>query len=147
MEEKAKGISEDWMALWLGLFIFILSLGTFGGMDILGWGINTAVWTDPAKAMSPVSKTYQIVKGEITKIDGQKLTLKKADGKEETITIQEPTTALKVGDKYEKKGLSGIMALFLTYLAMLVIMGVGAKLLDADVGKFAIGFTAIFWIS
>jgi uncharacterized membrane protein YadS len=39
------------------------------------------------------------------------------------------------------------MALFLTYLAMLVIMGVGAKLLKADVQKFAIGFTAIFWIS
>jgi uncharacterized membrane protein YadS len=147
MEEKTKGISEDWLSLWLGLFIFILSLGVFGGMDILGWGINTSVWMDPAKAMSPVSKAYQPVKGEITKIDGQKLTIKKADGKEEVVTLKEAAPALKVGDKYEKKGLSGITALFLTYLAMLVIMGVGAKLLGADVRKFAIGFTAVFWIS
>ena len=105
MEEKAKGISEDWLALWLGLFIFILSLGTFGGMDILGWGVNTAVWTDPARAMSPISKTYQVVKGDITKIEGQKLTIKKADGKEESVTVKESTAALKVGDKYEKSGL------------------------------------------
>jgi uncharacterized membrane protein YadS len=147
MVEKAKGISEDWLALWLGLFIFILSLGVFGGTDILGWGINTSVWMDPAKAMSPVSKAFQPLKGEITKIDGQKLTLKKADGKEETITVQESTAALKTGDKYEKAGLSGIMSLFLTYLAMLAIMSVGAILLKTDVIKFAIGFTVIFWIS
>ena len=147
MVEKAKGISEDWLALWLGLFIFILSLGVFGGTDILGWGINTSVWMDPAKAMSPVSKAFQPLKGEITKIDGQKLTLKKADGKEETITVQESTAALKTGEKYEKAGLSGIMSLFLTYLAMLAIMTVGAILLKTDVIKFAIGFTVIFWIS
>jgi uncharacterized membrane protein YadS len=147
MAEKAKGISEDWMALWLGLFIFILSLGTFGGMDILGWGINTAVWTDPAKAMSPVSKTYQTVKGDIVKIDGQKLTLKKADGKEETITSKESTAALKVGDKFEKSGLSGLASLILTYLVMMVIMAIGAMLIGTDVKKFILGFTAIFWIS
>lgn len=147
MEDKKKGISEDWLSLWLGLFIFVLSLGVFGGMDILGWGINTNVWTDPAKAMSPVSKTFQGVKGEITKIEGQKLTLKKADGKEETVTVKEDTAALKVGDSYQKKGLSGTASLFLTYLAMLAVMGVGAKLLGTDVKKFAIGFTVIFWIS
>ena len=147
MHENAKGISEDWMALWLGLFIFILSLATFGGVDILGWGINTAVWTDPAKAMSAVSKTYQPVQGEITKIDGQKLTLKKADGKEDTITIKGSTSALKVGDTYKKPGVSGLTSLILTYLVMLVIMGTGAMLIGSDVRKFAIGFTAIFWIS
>ncbi len=144
---KKKGISEDWLALWLGLFIFVLSLFTFGGTDILGWGINTSVWMDPAKAMSPVSKTYQTVKGEITKIDGQKLTLKKADGKEETVVVKEDTAALKTGDKYEKAGLSGIASLILTYLAMLVIMSIGAMLIGTDVKKFAIGFTAIFFIS
>ncbi len=147
MEEKTKGLSEDWLALWLGLAIFVLSLFTFSGMDILGWGVNTSVWMDPAKAMSPVSKTYQAVKGEIVKIDGQKLTLKKADGKEETVTVKEATAALKVGDKYEKTGVSGIASLLLTYLAMLVIMSLGAKLMGADVKKFALGFTAIFFIS
>ena len=147
MEEKAKGMSEDWLALWLGLFIFVLSLFTFSGTDILGWGINTSVWTDPGKAMSPVSKAYKGVKGEIAKIDGQKLTLKKADGKEETITVTESTASLKVGDKYEKTGLSGFASLILTYLAMLAIMSIGAVLIGTDVKKFAIGFTAIFFIS
>jgi uncharacterized membrane protein YadS len=147
MEEKAKGLSEDWLALWLGLAIFVLSLFTFSGNDFLGWGINTSVWMDPAKAMSPVSKTYQTVKGDITKIDGQKLTLKKADGKEETITVKQDTAVLKIGDKYEKAGLSGFASLLLTYLAMLAIMSIGALLMGSDVKKFAIGFTVIFFIS
>ncbi|HXX58810.1 MAG TPA: putative sulfate exporter family transporter [Thermodesulfovibrionales bacterium] len=143
---KKPGISEDWLSLWLGLFIFILSLGVFGGVDILGWGVSNKVWTDPAKTLAPVSKNYQGVKGEITKIEGQKLTLKKADGKEETITVTEDASGLKVGDKYEKKGMAGIVSLLLTYLAMLIIMGIGAKALGANVGKFAIGFTIVFWI-
>ena len=98
--EKKKGISEDWLALWLGLFIFVLSLGVFGGVDILGWGISTKEWTDSSKAMQAVSKTFQGVKGEISKIDGQKVTLKKADGKEETLIVKEDASSLKVGDKY-----------------------------------------------
>jgi uncharacterized membrane protein YadS len=147
MEEKAKGLSEDWLALWLGLSIFVISLFTFSGTNLLGWGVNTSVWMDPAKAMSPISKSYQTVKGDITKIDGQKLTLKKADGKEETLTVTESTAALKVGDKYEKKGISGVTALFLTYIAMLVVMSIGAALLKTDVKKFAIGFTVVFFAS
>ncbi|MGC2064390.1 MAG: putative sulfate exporter family transporter [Thermodesulfovibrionales bacterium] len=145
--EKKKGISEDWLALWLGLFIFVLSLGVFGGADILGWGISTKEWTDSSKATQAVSKKFQTVKGEITKVDNQKVTLKKADGKEETITVKEDTSALKAGDKYEKKGISGPISLLMTYLFMLVVMTVGAKFLNANVGKFAVGFTIIFWLS
>lgn len=144
---KKKGISEDWLALWLGLFIFVLSLGVFGGVDILGWGIDTKVWTDSSKATGAVSKQYQGVKGEIVKVDSQKVTLKKADGKEETITVKEDTSSLKAGDKYEKKGTSGPVALLYTYLFMLIVMSVGAKCINADVGKFAAGFTIIFWLS
>lgn len=144
---EKKGISEDWLSLWLGLFIFVLSLFAFAKTDILGWGISTKVWTDASKAMSPVGKDYQGVKGEITKIDGQKVTLKKADGKEETITVKEDTSGLKVGDKYEKKGISGFASILLTYLFMLVVMTIGAAALRANVGKFVIGFTIAFWIS
>ncbi|MDQ7838731.1 MAG: putative sulfate exporter family transporter [Thermodesulfobacteriota bacterium] len=147
MEENKRGISEDWLALWLGLFIFVLSLGAFGGLDILGWGTKTKVWMDSSKAISPVSKNYASVAGVITKIDGQKLTLKKADGKEETVTVTEDTAGLKVGGEYKKKGLSGMVSLFLTYLAMLIIMGVGARLLGTDVVKFIVGFSVVFWIS
>lgn len=146
MEERKQGISEDWLSLWLGLFIFVLSLFAFSGANILGWGIDTKTWTDVSKAMSPVSKDYAAVKGEITKIDGQKVTLKKADGKEEAIAVKD-TTGLKAGDTYEKKGVSGFTSLLLTYLLMLVVMTVGAVALRANIGKFIIGFTLVFWIS
>jgi len=103
MQEKAKGISEDWLALWLGLFIFILSLGVFGGVDILGWGIKTNVWIDVSKALSPFSKNYE--------------------------------------------KMSGIVSLILTYVFMTIVMGIGAKILGANIKKFIISFTLIFWIS
>jgi uncharacterized membrane protein YadS len=58
MEEKAKGISEDWLAVWIGLFIFVVSLGAFIGTDVLNWGVTTAVWTDISKALKPISATW-----------------------------------------------------------------------------------------
>ncbi|HXX81291.1 MAG TPA: putative sulfate exporter family transporter [Thermodesulfovibrionales bacterium] len=145
MEEKKQGISEDWLSLWLGLFIFVLSLLAFGGPDLLGWGIAIKPWTDVSKATSATTKNYLEVKGEITKIDGQKVTLKKADGKEETITVKD-ATGLKVGDKYET-GISGFTSLLLTYLFMLVVMMVGAAALRLNIGKFIVGFTIVFWLS
>jgi len=147
-EEKKKGISEDWLSLWLGLFIFVLSLFVFGGVDLLGWGVSNKIWTsEPLKALAPISREYQGVKGDITKIDGQKVTLKKADGKEETLTVKDDISGLKIGDKYEKKGLSGMMSLVLTFLVLMVILGIGAKALGTSVGKFAVGFTIVFWLS
>jgi len=59
----AKGISEDWLSVWIGLFIFVLSCGSFVGADVLGWGVTTAVWTDPSKALAPVSKAYARLSG------------------------------------------------------------------------------------
>jgi len=41
-------------------------------------------------------------------------------------------------------GLAGIPTLLLTYLFLLVLMGIGARLLGASVKKFALGFTAVF---
>src|SRR5438105_3950510 len=57
-EQARSGISEDWLSVWIGLFIFVLSLGALIGVDVLGWGVTTAVWTDVTKALAPVSKTY-----------------------------------------------------------------------------------------
>lgn len=146
MEEKRVGISEDWLAFWLAMFIFALSLLSFAGVDVFGWVIKTKVWTDLSKAMTPVSSKLQPLKGEITKIEDNKVTIKKADGKEETITVKDVTT-LKVGDTYERKGLSGFTSIVLTYILLLVLMSIGASLLKANVGKFAVGFTIIFWLS
>ena len=86
-------ISEDWLALLLGLVIFVLSLGSFQGVDILGWGAKTGVWVEPAKAITAISSTYQTVKGEITKIDGQKVTVRKKDGKEATVAVDGDTAS------------------------------------------------------
>jgi uncharacterized membrane protein YadS len=51
-------ITEDWLAVWIGLFVFALSLALLFGTDLLGWSITTAVWTSPSKALAPASKLY-----------------------------------------------------------------------------------------
>ena len=51
-------LTEDWLAVWIGLFVFVLSLGLLFGTDLLGWSITTSVWTSPAKALAPASKLY-----------------------------------------------------------------------------------------
>ncbi len=63
MAEKTTGISEDWLSLWLGLFIFVLSLGVFVGMDLLGWGWKVNVWTNITQSMGPVSKELKGLSG------------------------------------------------------------------------------------
>ena len=52
------GLSEDWLALCIGLLVFILSLGLLFGTDLLGWAVTTSVWMAPAKALAPISKSY-----------------------------------------------------------------------------------------
>ena len=103
MNPTAKGISEDWLSVWIGLLVFVLALGVLAGADILGWVVATAVWTDASKALAPLSKAYA--------------------------------------------GLGGIGALIATYVALLVAMTAGAYALKADLKRFALGFTAVFWIS
>ena len=64
--EKRSFISEDWLSLWIGLFIFILSLGIFLRLDILGWGINTKEWTDISQSTSAVSASFQYLPGVVS---------------------------------------------------------------------------------
>lgn len=103
MSSRPQGISEDWLSLWIGLLIFVLSLGVMVGTDVLGWVVSTSVWTDIGKALAPVSKAYS--------------------------------------------GLGGIGALIATYIALLVVMTAGAAMLKANVARFAIGFTVVFWLA
>jgi uncharacterized membrane protein YadS len=103
MDARTRGLSEDWLSLWIGLLIFVLSLALLAGTDILGWVVTTSVWTDVSKALSPVSKAYS--------------------------------------------GLGGLGAIAATFVALLVLMTIGAAALKADVKRFAIGFTAVFWIA
>ncbi|MCL5271523.1 MAG: YeiH family protein [bacterium] len=50
--------SEDWWALLLGVFIFILALGAMLGFDILGWVVTPKIWTRLPAAISTVTKNY-----------------------------------------------------------------------------------------
>jgi uncharacterized membrane protein YadS len=63
MENKKPRINEDWLSVYIGLFIFVLSLAILSGADLLGWAIKTAVWTDVTTALASVSKTYSSLPG------------------------------------------------------------------------------------
>ncbi|MDX9858800.1 MAG: putative sulfate exporter family transporter [candidate division Zixibacteria bacterium] len=98
-----KALSEDWLALIVGLFVFVLALGLLLGADMLGWAVATSVWTSIGAALGPCSKAFA--------------------------------------------GLPGPVSLLLTYLFLLAIMTIGASLLKANVKKFAVSFTVIFFVS
>jgi uncharacterized membrane protein YadS len=51
-------VSEDWMAVYIGLFIFALSLLRFTGLDIFGWAVTTKTWTHVSQILQPLSKSY-----------------------------------------------------------------------------------------
>jgi len=101
--EIKKGISEDWLSLWLGLAIFVLSVGVFANLDLLGWGTKTQVWTKAGEAFAPISPGYA--------------------------------------------SMSGVASLLITYGFVLFLMGIGALLLKADLKKFTVGFSIVYWIS
>jgi hypothetical protein len=44
-------------------------------------------------------------------------------------------------------GLGGVGALIATYIGLLALMTAGAAALRADLGRFILAFTAVFWIS
>ncbi len=57
-DQKSQFMTEDWWAVWLGLLVFVLSLGTLGGVDLLGWVVKPTIWVDLGKSISPASKAY-----------------------------------------------------------------------------------------
>jgi hypothetical protein len=44
---SASRLTEDWLAVWIGLAIFPLALLDVKGPDLLGWAVTTSVWTEP----------------------------------------------------------------------------------------------------
>jgi uncharacterized membrane protein YadS len=58
-------INEDWLAVFIGLFIFAVSLATFLEADLLGWAVKTSVWTNLSTALGPVSNTYAGLPGVV----------------------------------------------------------------------------------
>jgi uncharacterized membrane protein YadS len=54
----AATLSEDWLAVGIGLLIFALALLGITGHDVLGWAVSTAVWTDLSAALGASAKRY-----------------------------------------------------------------------------------------
>ena len=61
-----KTLSEDWLAVWLGVGLFALSFALLAGFDFLGWAVTTSVWTTPAKALAPASKAFAALPGAVS---------------------------------------------------------------------------------
>ncbi len=53
-------LSEDWLSVAIGLFVFVLALASLAGADLLGWAATTKVWTDPAHSLAPFAKSSSL---------------------------------------------------------------------------------------
>ena len=62
MAEK-RWLTEDKLALIIGLFLFLLSMLNFSGIDLLGWGIKVNVWTSFSKALATATGSYKDLGG------------------------------------------------------------------------------------
>ncbi len=56
-------LTEDWLALVIGVLVFALALFSLAGTDLLGWAVTTSVYTDIGKALAPVAKGYAALGG------------------------------------------------------------------------------------
>lgn len=55
-DERASFNTEDWWAVWLGLVIFVLSLGKpLLGIDLLGWVVKAKVYTSIVHSLTPTN--------------------------------------------------------------------------------------------
>jgi uncharacterized membrane protein YadS len=53
----------------MGLFLFFVALvGALAGRDALGWGVGVSVWTNVAKSLAPISKSYVWMPGFLSAV-------------------------------------------------------------------------------
>ena len=56
-------LTEDWLAVVIGVAVFALALFSLGGIDLLGWAVTTSVYADITAALAPVAKAYGAIGG------------------------------------------------------------------------------------
>src|SRR6516164_7437609 len=61
--QSAPRLSEDWLSVIIGLFIFVLGLAVLANVDLIGWGVTTSVWNNLALALGTTSKAYASLGG------------------------------------------------------------------------------------
>ena len=61
--EPAALLNEDWLAVILGLRIFVLALAALVHVDLIGWVVTTAVWCNFSQALGATSKDYAALGG------------------------------------------------------------------------------------
>ena len=61
--ESTALLNEDWLAVILGLFIFVLGLAALVHVDLIGWVVSTSVWSNFGQALGPASKGYAALGG------------------------------------------------------------------------------------
>jgi uncharacterized membrane protein YadS len=55
---RARGWSEDWLAVVVGAAVFVLALGILFGSNLLGWATGPRSWIEIGKSVRPVSSAY-----------------------------------------------------------------------------------------
>src|SRR5262249_34555584 len=103
VEARRAAISEDWLAVWIGLLVVTLALWGARGDDLLGWVVPTSVWMDIPQGLAPAAKAYA--------------------------------------------WLGSFGALLATYLALLIVLTTAAAALGVSSARFALAFTAVFFIA
>src|SRR5579862_9234931 len=58
LAHSTPGLSEDWLALAIGLLLFFTSLLGVFGYEPFGWAIKTNVWLNPTKVITPNSTKF-----------------------------------------------------------------------------------------
>src|SRR5262249_37735577 len=56
-------ISEDWLSVVIGLFIFVLALAVLANVDLIGWVVTTSVWSNLPLALNTSSKAFAALGG------------------------------------------------------------------------------------
>lgn len=51
-------LTEDWLAVVIGLVIVVAGLAGAYGSDVIGWIVTTRVWTDPGAGLAPATAAY-----------------------------------------------------------------------------------------
>lgn len=109
---------EDWWAVWMGLFFFVLGFLSITGVDLVGWAVYPTKWVfSPMAGKGAIGKAFYALGGKYS------MTSKGFYG-----------------------GL-GWWSILWTYVILTLATCTGAKFMKWDLGRFFKGWTIIFFLT